>query len=245
MNGTCYLTIDDSPSPHTDAMIDFLNDHNIPSLLFVRGDMVDHFGMDSLVRAVQSGHVIGNHSYAHKRFGTLSYDEAIADIEKTDDLINQIYDRAGVKRPGFYFRFPYLDRGDNDPVERHFDNIANIDINADPRVAKIQNYLNDNGYTQPFPMCNHPLYQNQSIKSSADCLMTYTSFDWMLTKRHIGKWDYKTTDDLKRRIDEGDMSQCRGNILIFHDQDEIFEIFKDLLEYMINSRYSFLPVLQE
>jgi len=237
---SCYLTIDDSPSPHTDAMIDFLDERKIKALLFVRGDMIDKHGMESLIRAVKRGHVLGNHSYSHKRFGELSYDEAIAEIEKTDTLIDDVYVRSGIKRTGYYFRFPYLDRGDGDPVERHFDNVVEANINDDPRIIKIQNYLHDKGYTQPFDLCTHPYYQNASIKNAADCLMTYSSFDWMMTDRHKGKWDYKTIDDLKTKIDHSDMKNHQGNILIFHDQDETFETFKSLIDHMINKGYTFL-----
>jgi peptidoglycan/xylan/chitin deacetylase (PgdA/CDA1 family) len=237
---SCYLTIDDSPSPHTDAMIDFLDERKIKALLFVRGDMIDKYGMNSLTRAVKHGHIIGNHSYSHSRFGNLSYDESIAEIEKADAFINEVYACANMKRTGYYFRFPYLDRGDGNPAERHFDNVADADINDDPRIIKIQNYLHDKGYVQPFDQCNHPYYQNVSIKNAADCLMTYSSFDWMMTNRHKGKWDYKTIDDLKTKIDHSDMKDHKGNILIFHDQDETFETFKSLIDHMINKGYTFL-----
>ena len=235
---SCYLTIDDSPSSHTDEMIDYLVDKKIPALLFVRGDLLED-NPAPIIRAIQKGFVIGNHSYAHKPFGEYTYEQAIDDIEKCDRLIDQAYEHSGIKRPGKYFRFPYLDRGDGDCIERHFEQSSNIDINTDERAIKIQNYLRDNGFVQPF-QTNHPLYQNQSIASAADCLMTYSSFDWMLTKRHIGKWDYKNIDDLKHRIDESDMKQYDGNITIFHDQKETFDTFKSLIDHMIIKGYKFL-----
>lgn len=238
MSGTCYLTIDDSPSSHTDEMIDFLLERDIPALLFVRGDLLEQ-NPKPIIRAIQKGFVIGNHSYAHKPFGEYTYDQAIDDIEKCDRLIDQAYDQTNVTRHGKYFRFPYLDRGNGDRIERHFERSSNIDINADDKVQKIQNYLKDYGFTQPFET-NHPLYQNNSINNAIDSLMTYTSFDWMLTERHIGKWDYKTLDDLKTRIDQSDMKKFDGNVLIFHDQQETLPTFKSLIEYMIDKGYKFL-----
>ena len=237
---TCYLTIDDSPSPHTSEMIDFLMSRNIPALLFIRGDMVDSHGDDSIIKAVQNGFVIGNHSYSHKPFGELSYDEAIADIEKCEEIIDSIYKKAATKCHGKYFRFPYLDRGNGDRIERHFETTANIDINQNTQVQKIQGYLLKNGYTQPFQQCTHPIYKNKSIAGAADCLMTYTSYDWMLTDRHRGKWDFKTLDDLKARIDTSDMKPHQGNILIFHDQGETLDTFKSLIDHMVNTGYEFL-----
>jgi peptidoglycan/xylan/chitin deacetylase (PgdA/CDA1 family) len=235
---SCYLTIDDSPSPHTDEMYDYLIDKKIPALLFVRGDLLEK-NTNPIVRAIKHGFIIGNHSYAHKPFGDLSYEEAIADIEKCECLINDAYSQTDIKRPGKYFRFPYLDRGNGDRIERYFETVSDIDINDDPKVQKIQKYLHDKDFTQPFKT-DHPLSQNTSIASAADCLMTYSAFDWMLTARHIGKWDYKNIDDLKSRIDDSDMNTHHGNISIFHDQDETLDTFKSLIDHMIITGYKFL-----
>lgn len=239
---SCYLTIDDSPSNMTNAMVDFLVDRQIPALLFIRGALADH-NPEPIIRAIQAGFTIGNHSYAHKPFGELSYEEAIADIEHCEAVINDLYEQAKVKRQGKYFRFPYLDRGNGDRIERHFETITDVDVNTDPKVAKLQDYLKGNGFTQPFQQTNHPIYNNQSIKNAADCLMTYTSFDWMLTERHVGKWDYKTINDLTSRIDNDKyLPTHEGNILIFHDQDELDVIFKTLVDHMATKGYVFLSV---
>lgn len=238
--GTCYLTIDDSPSIHTNEMVDFLAEISIPALLFVRGDLLEK-NPNPIIRAIKRGFVIGNHSYSHKPFGKMLYEDAVIDIEKCDYLIDQAYKDASVKRHGKYFRFPYLDRGNGDRVERHFDNVSDVDINADHDVAKIQKYLNDNGYTQPFPKCDHPIYKNKSICHAKDCLMTFTSFDWMLTKRHKGNWKYKTIIDLKKRIDDDSLlKKLEGSIAIFHDQEETFDTFKTLIDHMVNTGYQFL-----
>lgn len=237
---SCYLTIDDSPSENTDAMIDFLVDRNVPSLLFCRGALLEE-NPEPIIRAIQKGFVIGNHSYAHRPFGELSYEEAVDDIEKAEALISKAYDTAGVERHGYYFRFPYLDRGNGDRIERHFEKVSDVDINTDPEVKALQEYLKEKGYNQPFPAVTHPIYKNASIAGAADSLMTYTSFDWMLTPRHVGKWDYKTIEDLKRRInDDQSLKTSEGNILIFHDQPDLLEIFKTLVDHMLFSGYRFL-----
>lgn len=237
---TCYLTIDDSPSPHTDDLIAFLDERGIQALFFARGDLIEG-NPEPIIRAIEKGHVIGNHSYSHRPFGELSYDEAIADIEQCEELINDSYMIAGVERHGKYFRFPYLDRGNGDHIERHFDMVTDIDVNTDEKVKKIQKYLTDNNFTQPFKT-NHPIYNNPSIANAADSMMTFTSYDWMMTDRHKGKWDYKNIDDLKRRIDDSDMKNHSGNITIFHDQAETFETFKSLIDHMILSGYEFISI---
>jgi peptidoglycan/xylan/chitin deacetylase (PgdA/CDA1 family) len=238
---SCYLTIDDSPSPYTDKMIDYLVQNNIPAILFVRGHLLAN-DPAPIIRAIKHGFIIGNHSYAHRPFGALSYEESVTDIEKCEALIDQAYKDAGVTREGKYFRFPYLDRGDGNRIERHFESVTDMDmdINADARVQKLQHYLLGAGYTQPF-QTTHPIYQNPSIADAADCLMTYTSFDWMMTKRHAGKYNYKTIGDLKRRIDDANIHDYDGNILIFHDdRDDILSTFKSLIDYMIFKGYKFL-----
>jgi len=238
---SCYLTIDDSPSPFTDEMVDYLVERKIPALLFIRGALAQN-NPEPIIRAIKAGFVIGNHSYHHKPFGDLSFDDAIADIEECEAVIDCLHKQAGVERSGKYFRFPYLDRGNGDRIERHFETVSDIDVNADPRVSRLQDYLKQNGFTQPFET-NHLIYNNESIATAADCLMTYTSFDWMLTKRHKGRWDYKTIDDLKTRIDDDkNLNQSSGNILIFHDQNDLGDVFKTLIDHMLSKGYEFLSI---
>ena len=238
---SCYLTIDDSPSPYTDEMTDYLVERGIPAMLFCRGDLLEN-NPGPIVRAIEKGFVIGNHSYSHRRFGELSYKDCITEIEKADNLIDEAYRAAKINRHGHYFRFPYLDRGDCDPIERHFEIISDFDINQDEKVQNIQSYLKSKGYKQPF-QTNHPIYDNPSIRDAADCLMTFTSFDWMLTTRHLGKWDYQSVEHLKKRIDNDlPLNTCDGNILIFHDQDETFATFKSLIDHMTLKGYDFLEI---
>lgn len=237
---SCYLTIDDSPSTHTDGMVDFLAERNIPALLFARGDLTKN-NPAPIIQAIKKGFVIGNHSYAHKPYGDLSYEDAVQDIEACEIQIEHCYKQANVIRQGKYFRFPYLDRGNGDRIERHFETVSDIDISQNDKVQKIQAYLNKNGFIQPF-QTSHPLYNNQSIAQAADCLMTFTSYDWMMTNRHKGQWDYKNINDLKKRIDDSDMKNYTGNITIFHDQDETFETFKSLIDHMLSKGYEFLSI---
>jgi peptidoglycan/xylan/chitin deacetylase (PgdA/CDA1 family) len=238
---SCYLTIDDSPSTMTDDMIDYLIERQIYPLLFIRGALAKN-NPEPIIRAIKSGFVIGNHSYNHIPFGGMSYNECVADIEQCEDVIDNLYKGAGIKRDGKYFRFPYLDRGNGDRIERHFETVSDADINLDRKVQNLQSYLHSNGFTQPFKT-NHPLYKNESIAGAADCLMTYTSFDWMVTQRHVGRWNYKSIDDLKTRIDDDDyLNQSSGNILIFHDQNDLGDAFKTLIDHMILKGYEFLDI---
>ncbi len=241
-----YLTIDDSPSAHTEALTDFFAGNNIPAILFCRGDRLEQ-NPGPIVGAINKGMVIANHSHSHRPAGSLSYEEIIEEIEKTETLIAAAYKKAGVARPGKYFRFPYLDKGDGDRLEQRFDEIIkspeNLDLSGDEKTRRVQAWLEGEGFTQPFPGVTHPLYRNNDVAAAADCLFTYSSCDWMLTSRHKGKWQYKTLGDLKRKIDD-DPFLCAGNgpqITLFHDQPEIEQIVIELIRYMLDKGFRFLP----
>jgi peptidoglycan/xylan/chitin deacetylase (PgdA/CDA1 family) len=59
-----YLTIDDTPSPLTDDLVDGLVARGVPALLFCRGDFLDA-SPDAAYRAIDKGMVLGNHGYEH------------------------------------------------------------------------------------------------------------------------------------------------------------------------------------
>jgi len=240
-----YLTIDDTPSAHTGALTGFLAKKEIPALLFCRGDRMEQ-NPDPVVHAIEKGMIVANHNYSHRPAGSLSYEEIVGEIEKTESLIDAAYRKAGAIRPGKYFRFPYLDKGDGDRLEQRFDeitkNAGNVDLAGDEKVRKIQDYLRAEGFTQPFAGVTHPLYRQKDVAQAADCLFTYSSCDWMLTARHRGKWQYKTIDDLKRKIDD-DPFLCREGgvqVTLFHDQPEIDQVAVTLIQHMLDKGFTFL-----
>lgn len=242
-----YLTIDDSPSAHTGALTGFLARNGITGFLFCRGDRLEQ-NPAPIVHAIEQEMIIANHNFSHKPAGTLSYEELVGEIEKTESLIDAAYRKAGKPRPGKYFRFPYLDKGDGDRLEQRFDEIIrdaeNVDLSGDDKTRKLQDYLKREGFTQPFAGITHPLYRNRDVAEAADCLFTYSSCDWMLTSRHKGKWQYKTVNDLKRKIDD-DPYLCReggAQVTLFHDQPEIEQVAIDLVQHMLDKGFRFLAV---
>lgn len=239
-----YLTIDDSPSRHTDVLTDFLAKNDMPAMLFCRGDHFEE-NPDTVVRAIERNMIIANHNYSHRPAGDLSYDDIVVEIEKTENLIDDAYKKAGKARAGKYFRFPYIDRGDGDRLERRFAEIIGnpaAALPSDEKVARLQEYLKAEGFCQPFKNVTHPLYQNKDVAGAADCFFTYSSCDWMLTERHKGQWDYKTPEDLKAKIDD-DPWLCRAGgaqIVLFHDQPEIEGAVMTLLGHMQDKGFEFL-----
>ena len=105
------LAIDDGPSDVTRRMLAQLERGGHRAVLFIMGANVA--GREALiVDAVRRGFALGNHSFNHPHFSTIDMEEARAEIERTEAIIEAAYARARVKRPGKWFRFPYLDTGD-------------------------------------------------------------------------------------------------------------------------------------
>lgn len=259
-----YLTIDDSASERMDDLVDYLYSKNIPAIFFCRGDMLDK-NTPSAIRAVQKGFVLANHAYSHQRASQKSYDWIVAEIERTENILENIYALAKIKKSGKYFRFPQLDRGTagwivdydvydgeaRDDLLKTFAqglNVQSMDRPSSEDFAKkeaLQNYLKQAGYVQPFLDITKPWYQLGEVTTACDCLYTFSNCDWMVTERHKGKWPYKTLQDLKDKA-RGDVSLTGAgnvNIILAHDQDEIIDVTIDLIEDLAKNGMEFLPIL--
>ncbi len=112
MNKIIYLTIDDSPSMHMDEKVNFLIEQKIPAVFFCRGEFIQKH-IDKVVRAIQHGFLIGNHSYSHPYFSAISLEECFDEILKTEELIEKCYLKANINRQKKVIRLPFGDRGGN------------------------------------------------------------------------------------------------------------------------------------
>lgn len=121
------LTIDDAPSPLFGKKLDWLIKEKVPAVFFVWGEKIR--GQEEvLVRALKAGYPLANHAWSHPQFSTLTWDEAVDQIVKTERALDDLYARAGVVQKARAFRFPYLNRGEGD------------------QVAQLQSYLAGRGY---------------------------------------------------------------------------------------------------
>lgn len=259
-----WLTIDDSPSPHTAALADFLTERGVPALLFCRGDMMEEFGLGALTRAIERGLVLGNHAWHHYRASEVTLATMIEEIRKTEALIEQAYRQAGVIRKNRYFRFPHLDRGAGgwifdynslDPSIRQevisiFADGLNIDLTPPTeeqirKKAELQTFLRAEGFNQfPAEGVSFPWYRETELATACDVTYTFSTSDWMLLDRHRGKWAYRTADDLKIRIDR-DLWLNRTDsrhIILAHDKDQIETLLCDLIDHCLSREIIFLPI---
>lgn len=262
-----YLTIDDSPSRNMDELVDLLLSRNIPAMFFARGGfMADPAGFQKIVRAIQKGFLIANHSYHHERASEIGFQSQIQQILDTQALIDRAYDEAGVAKPPRYFRFPHLDRGCGnawvidfntvpeayrDFVQYLFWDGVRLETNEPPTSAQqqlkidLQNWLRDNGF-QKFspPDVTFPWWVESELSQAIDVLITYSTSDWMVTPRHVGKWPYKDIPALIRKIDDDPFlsSENSSHIVLMHDdREESLTITDKLATYFLNQNFRFLP----
>jgi peptidoglycan/xylan/chitin deacetylase (PgdA/CDA1 family) len=259
-----YLTIDDSPSPAMGAMTDFLAAAHIPALFFCRGDRLAENPRQA-IHAAARGMTLANHCYSHRRASLLSYEEAVGEIERTEELLEKIHQEAGVPRGARYFRFPHMDRGaggwivdyDAAPAYREelialFADGLNIDLAPPPpelveKKARLQDYLRRAGFVTPFSGVTHPWYARTEMAQAVDAMFTFSTSDWMVTARHKGKWPYRSLEDLKRKIDADKWLAARdsAHIILAHDQEEIGGVTLALVRHFMDRGFEFLPYGQE
>lgn len=249
-----YLTIDDSPTQLTGELLDFLKAEDVSATIFIRGERVETYGLDVIVRAICEDHLIGNHLFDHLRNSEISFDEVVRQIEKTEVQIGRAYQLAGVKRPGKYIRFPHIDRGtagwvvDYDKVpEQYRDTVRSLfldglNVKLDPptperkhKKKQIQDYLAEQGFTNPYHGVEFPWYAQTEVGQAIDALYTFSTSDWMMTARHQGNHRYKTIEDLKTKIAEDPLlkDHTSSHIILMHDDPEdIIFVTRSLVHYM-------------
>lgn len=110
MNTKVIMTIDDIPQNITRTVIDCYQEMNIPFVMFGIGQDMEK-REDDVIYALSRGVVVGNHTYTHPHISELSYEEGIEEIEKTEEILNRLYEKAGVERKYKLFRFPFIDKG--------------------------------------------------------------------------------------------------------------------------------------
>ena len=96
------LTFDDGPHPkNTLKIIELLNKYEAKATFFMLGNRVD-FYPEVAKMVADEGHELGNHTWNHKDLSTLSKEEGIQEIERTNDAI-----KSATGRESTVFRPPY------------------------------------------------------------------------------------------------------------------------------------------
>ena len=80
------LTFDDGPSKYTDKIIDLLNKYDASGTFFVLGNKVEMY-KETLIKMVEQGSEIGNHSYNHKWLIKLNKDDFLNQVNQTQSIL--------------------------------------------------------------------------------------------------------------------------------------------------------------
>lgn len=229
-----YLTIDDGPSTEFREKVNYLLSKKIPAIFFCRGKFLEERPEDA-VYAIKRGFLIGNHTYSHPHASKLSNEEEFEEIERMDKLIDEVYKKSGVKRSIKVFRFPYGDKGFGDEFEKGWPKEDR------EHTQTIQDFLKKLGYKQPkFEGITYKWYKNAKLENDADVVWTYDTHDWRL---YQGR---DTLQDIFNRMNENEPEGCRGlnfsgsnEIIIMHDHANRFELFKQIIEKLLEKGIKF------
>ncbi len=95
------LTFDDGPHPsYTEKILNLLEKHGAKATFFVVGENLELY-KDTVKKAVEEGHEIGNHTYTHPHLSALSEEELFQEIKQNERLIEEL-----TKKPTSLFRPP-------------------------------------------------------------------------------------------------------------------------------------------
>ena len=228
---TAYLTIDDAPSKDFKRKVDYLFSKNVPAIFFCIGELMRK-RPKVIIYAIKKGFIIGNHSYNHPNFSKLTLIESFEQIKETDDIIEKLYKKAGIKRPIKIFRFPYLKKGGKNK-------------------KAIQRFLKKSGYKQPkFENITYEWYKKQGLHKDIDVCYSYDVMDWATIEKKP-MYGIKGLKEVLARMDENVPEGCRGlnypnsnEIIGLHDQEKTAKMFPLIIEKLIEKNLKFkLPEL--
>ena len=83
------LSFDDGPSKYTEELLKILKDNDVTATFYVLGSNIEN-KEEVIQNIIDNGHEIGNHGYGHDNPDNLTSKEILKDIEKTNELINNI-----------------------------------------------------------------------------------------------------------------------------------------------------------
>ena len=83
------LTFDDGPGRYSEHLLDILKEKETPASFFLLGENLDGHEKE-VMRMIDEGHLIGNHSYSHRELNRLSIEEIQEELERTNRKILDI-----------------------------------------------------------------------------------------------------------------------------------------------------------
>ncbi|RLD54932.1 MAG: polysaccharide deacetylase [Bacteroidetes bacterium] len=233
MRKIAYLTIDDSPSKDMKVKVNFLYTHKIPAVWFCIGEKIE-INPEPVIIAIQKGYIIGNHSYSHRHFSKLSLDECKDEIRKTDEIIEQMYEKADCKRTIKIFRFPFGDKGVGwNPIKVIF-------RKYDSHFKNIQNYLSESGYQKVLLPDIQKWFPYSFLLNDIDLLWSYNIREWAISKKITSESEQKKF--LLKKLSRLERTK-KDEIILVHDQEITSHLFGFIINQFVKMDYHFkLPL---
>lgn len=221
------LTIDDFASVNTPAIVDYLCEKNIPAVLFAIGQGIEEHYEEALY-ALKKGMLMGNHSYSHPHFSEISLETAVEEIQKTEDILNQLYRDAGVERTYRPFRFPYGDKGGDN-------------------YTALQEYLKEQKFDKLVDtQITYPWYIEQGCNKDIDTFWTFDFAEYCIrpgsdfTKESV----FERIHDEKAESGDALLKEGNQHIVLLHAHDDtesmLPEYYKIFLDYVMERGVEFV-----
>lgn len=223
---SALLTIDDFSSKNTPAIVDYLKEKGIKVIFFAAGQKVERYYEEALY-AVKNGMIVGNHSYSHPAFSSLSMEECIDEIEKCESVLDKLYQDSGVERIFRPFRFPYGDKGGDNK-------------------ETLQKYLRENGFHKvDDTQITYPWWKENNLHTDID---TYWTFDFEEYNMHARSGF--TKESVWKKMNDPDpeygaalFGENNRHILLLHAHDETEEMlpeyYKLFVEHLLENGLTF------
>ena len=213
---SALLTIDDIASKNTPAIVDYLNEKRIKAILFATGQNVERYYEEALY-AVKNGMIVGNHSYSHPDFSSLSMKECMEEIEKCEIVLERLYKDSGVERVFRPFRFPYGNKG------------------GDNKNA-LQKYLREKGFQKVDDThITYPWWRENSLDTDIDTFWTFDFEEYKIrqgsefTKESVWKKMHDTNPESGAVL----FAENNRHILLLHAHDETEEMLPEYYKLFI------------
>ena len=219
---TALLTIDDIASKNTPAIVDYLKAKGIQPVFFATGKNVEKYYEEALY-VLKNGMIVGNHSYSHPNFSSLTLEECVEDIEKCDQILDKLYKDCGVERKYRPFRCPYGNKGGE---------------NKDA----LQKYFKEKGFHKvDDTQLAYPWWKANKLNEDIDTFWTFDFAEW-----NIRKGSGFTKEDVWKRMHDTNpadgavlFAENNRHILLLHAHDETEELvpeyYKLFIEHLLEN----------
>lgn len=223
---SALLTIDDFSSKNTPAIVDYLKENGIKAIFFATGKNAERYYEEARY-AVKKGMIVGNHSYSHPAFSSLSMEECIKEIERCESVLDKLYRDIGVERTVKLFRFPYGDKGGGNK-------------------AALQKYFRENGFHKVNDtQITYPWWKENNLNADIDTFWTFDFAEYNIrpnsgfTKASV----WEKMHDANPKFGEALFGENNRHILLLHAHDETEEMlpeyYKVFIEHLLKNGLTF------